>query len=104
MHPCNFLSPYDVAQTAGWQGEVQALCTVGSKGRCTTIDVKALPGIPESVRRFARASLEGWTFEPQQVNGKPIDGEYTLRLQLNTLDDAPEDFRRDKFQKIFNSR
>ncbi|MES2585006.1 MAG: energy transducer TonB [Pseudomonadota bacterium] len=96
--------PKDVAKAGGWEGEVQALCTVGSEGRCTAIEVKALPGIPESVRRFAKASLEGWTFEPQQVNGKPIEGEYTLRLRLNTLDDAPEDFRRDKFQKILNSR
>lgn len=96
--------PKDVAKTGGWEGEVQASCTVSPEGRCTTIEVKALPGIPESVRRFAKASLEGWTFEPQQVNDKPIEGEYTLRLRLNTLDDAPEDFRRDKFQKIFNSR
>ena len=96
--------PTDVVKIGGWEGEVQATCTVGPEGRCTTIDVKALPGIPESVRRFAKASLEGWTFEPQQVNGELIDGEYTLRLRLNTLDDGPEDFRRDKFQKIFNSR
>ncbi len=96
--------PKDVAKTGGWEGEVQASCTVSPEGRCTTVEVKALPGIPESVRRFAKASLEGWTFEPQQLNDKPIEGEYTLRLGLNTLDDGPEDFRRDKFQKIFNSR
>ena len=93
-----------IPKQAAGRGAVRATCTVGTEGRCTTIDVKALPGIPESVRRFAKASLEGWIFEPQQVNGKPIDGEYTLRLHLNTLDDLPQDFRQDKFQKIFNSR
>ena len=96
--------PKDVAKTSGWEGDVQALCKVSSEGRCTAVDVSALPGMPESVRRFAKASLEGWTFEPQQVNDKPIDGEYKLRLRLNTLNDKPEDFRQDKFQKIFNSR
>ena len=96
--------PTDVVKIGGWEGEVQATGTIGVEGRCTTTDDKALPGIPENVRRFAKASLEGWIFEPQQVNGKPIDGEHTLRLHLNTLDDLPQDFRQDKFQKIFNSR
>ncbi len=96
--------PRDVAQSGGWEGEVQALCTVSSEGRCTAIDVTALPGIPESVRRFAKASLEGWTFEPQWVNDKPIVGEYKLSLRLNTLDEKPEDFRRDKFQKILSGK
>ncbi len=96
--------PKDVGKVEGWEGDVQALCTVGSEGRCTSIAVTALPGIPESVRRFAKASLEGWTFEPQRVNDKPIEGEYKFRLHLYTRDGRPEDFRRDKFEKIFNSR
>lgn len=96
--------PKDVGKSNGWEGEVQAMCTVGVEGRCTTVEVKALPGIPESVRRFAKASLEGWTFESQQLNGKPIEGEYAMRMRLNTLDDKPQDFRQDKFQKILNSR
>lgn len=54
--------------------------------------------------RLATASLEEWTFEPQQLNDKPIEGEYQLRMHLNTLDDKPQDFRQDKFQKILNSR
>jgi hypothetical protein len=73
-------------------------------GRCRQIEVTALPGMPDSVRRFMRASLEGWVFEPQQLDGQPIEGEYTLRVQLNTLDDAPEDFRQDKFQRLLRNR
>jgi len=96
--------PRDVGQTDGWQGEVVGICKVGTEGRCVSVEVSALPGMPESVRRYAKASLEGWTFEPQQLDGKPIEGEHTLRLQLNTLDGAPEDFRQDKFQRILKSR
>lgn len=96
--------PKDVSRSRGWEGEVKALCKVGTEGRCTSVEVTALPGIPESVRRFAKASLEEWTFEPQQLNDKPIEGEYLLRTRLNTRDDMPQDFRQDKFQKILNSR
>lgn len=92
--------PKDIAGSAGWQGEVEGLCTVAVDGRCRSIEVKALPGIPESVRRYARVSLEGWTFAPQELGGQPIEGEYRLRLQLNTLDDQPEDFRDDKFERL----
>ncbi len=96
--------PKDIHKSGGWEGEVQALCTVGSEGLCTTIAVTALPGIPESVRRYAKVSLEGWTFEPQRLNDKPIEGEYQFRLHMNTMHSKPEDFRQDKFQKILNSR
>ena len=96
--------PKDVAGAEGWEGAVSALCTVGVEGTCTAIAVKALPGMPDSVRRFARASLEGWVFIPQEVNGKPVVGEYELTLKLRTLDGAPEDFRENKFDRILRSR
>jgi hypothetical protein len=94
--------PTDVGQTGGWVGEVEGLCTVGVNGRCRQIEVRSLPGMPESVRRFARASLEGWSFSPQELDGKAIEGEYTLRMKLNTLDSAPEDFRQDKFLRLLS--
>jgi len=96
--------PKDIAQTGGWEGEVEGVCTIGIDGKCRLIDIKSLPGMPESVRRYAKASLEGWVFAPQEVGGKPIEGEFTLRLKLNTLDSAPEDFRQDKFQRLINSK
>ncbi len=96
--------PKDVGKTPGWEGEIQAQCTVSIEGLCTAIIVTALPGIPESVRRFAKASLEGWTFEPQRVNDKPIEGEYKLLTRLHTRNGMPEDFRQDKLQKIVKSR
>jgi hypothetical protein len=96
--------PDDVAQTGGWTGAVQATCKVALDGRCSSIETVALPGIPESVRRFARASLEGWSFMPQEVNGQPVEGEYKFLLQLSTLDSAPEDFRVPKFQRATQGR
>lgn len=96
--------PKDVAQTGGWTGEVQATCTVGTDGRCSAVQVRAVAGIPESVRRFARVSLEQWVFMPQEVNGVPVEGEYTLMMRLNTLDNAPEDFRVPKFLRIMRGR
>lgn len=96
--------PKDIARVGGWTGEVHATCNVGTDGRCSAIHVKALPGIPESVRRFARASLQEWMFMPQEVNGVPVEGEFSLAVRLNTLDDAPEDFRVPKFIRILRGR
>lgn len=96
--------PKDVGRSAGWEGRASAVCTVGIGGRCTNIDVTALPGVPESVRRYMKASLEQWEFEPQQVDGKPIEGEYRLTLDFSTLDSSPENFREDKFLRLLRGR
>ena len=96
--------PRDVGRTGGWQGAVTGVCTVAPDGRCSAIEVRALPGMPESVRRYAKASLEGWTFAPQEVDGKPVESEFTLKLRLNTRDDKPEDFRQDKFLRLLRAR
>ena len=61
-------------------------------------------GMPESVRRFARVSLEQWRFEAQQVNGKPIVTEVGVRFNLSAPVGAPEDFRQDKFERIQQRR
>ena len=37
-----------------------------------------MPGQPEVARRYARDSLDRWEFEPQQVAGRPVEGEVTL--------------------------
>lgn len=96
--------PKDIGQTGGWQGEASAVCTVGTDGRCRAIEVSALPGMPESVRRYMKASLEQWEFESQQLDGQPIEGEYRLAVVFNTLDTAPEDFREDKFLRLLRNR
>ena len=96
--------PADIAATGGWEGEVTGVCTVGVNGRCRTVDVLATAGMPESVRRYAKVTLDGWQFEPQQVDGKPVESEYRLVMRLNTLDSAPEDFRQDKFQRLLKNK
>lgn len=96
--------PADIAATGGWEGEVTGVCTVGVNGRCRTVDLVVNAGMPESVRRYTRATLDGWEFEPQQVDGKPIESEYRLVIRLNTLDAALEDFRQDKFLRVTRGR
>ena len=96
--------PKDIGQTGGWEGQASAICAVGIDGRCGGIEISALPGMPESVRRYMKASLEKWEFEPQQLDGRPIEGEYRLTVVFNTLDTAPEDFREDKFLRLLKNR
>jgi len=96
--------PADIAANGGWEGQVLGICTVGVNGRCRTVEVVAQPGMPDSVRRYAKASLDGWVFEPQQVDGKPIESEYRLLMYLNTLDSTPEDFRQDKFERLLKKK
>jgi hypothetical protein len=96
--------PEDIGQVGGWQGEASATCVVAKDGRCARIDVQALPGMPQSVRRYLQASLERWVFEPQFVDGQPIEGQFVLAVKFDTLDTAPEDFRQDKFLRALRGR
>jgi len=96
--------PKDVPRSEDWEGSVSATCVVGVDGRCKSIDVKTLPGMPESVRRFATASFTKWEFEPQALNGKPIEGAFTQKFSLLTRERGPEDFRESKFDRIDRTR
>ncbi|MFZ4652732.1 MAG: energy transducer TonB [Rubrivivax sp.] len=96
--------PDDIARAADWQGSVTASCTVGEAGVCQAITVRASAGVAESARRFARESLERWAFEPQRVNGRPVDAVHTERFDLRARRLEPEDFRQDKFQRILQNR
>ncbi|PTT81320.1 hypothetical protein DBR42_18200 [Pelomonas sp. HMWF004] len=85
--------PSDVAKTAGWSGEVEAECLVGVDGRCGEVKVKALAGIPQSVVRWASASLALWRFQPPEINGKPVPAMVRKVLTLNVTEAMPVDFR-----------
>jgi len=90
----NFVGyPVDAKNSPGWSGAVTVACTVTVEGLCRDIVVDALPGMPESVRKFGKASLEAWRFRPQEVNGKPVEGRALVSLQLETSDSQPKDFR-----------
>ena len=96
--------PEDIARAVDWQGSLSATCTVSVAGACGPVTVKAGPGVAESARRFARDSLERWVFEPQRINGQPVEGQHTERFDLRAQRLEPEDFRQDKFQRILQSR
>lgn len=96
--------PRELRQHPGWEGEVTGICTVGIDGRCSAIEVQAPPGAPESYRRRMKASLEMWEFEPQQVNGQPVEGRHVLRLRSKVLEAHPQDFRQDRFERILRQR
>ncbi|WP_374354080.1 hypothetical protein [Chitinimonas sp.] len=96
--------PDEVGKAGEWHGSLTVRCEVDVSGKCGRIDVEAPAGIPESVRRFAKVSLEGWLFQPQEVNGQAVPGEYRLGMNLGTRDDFPEDFRIPKFNRLMNGR
>ncbi|WP_158218748.1 energy transducer TonB [Roseateles aquatilis] len=81
------------ANRAGWEGELKMICRVGTDGTCVQMSVEMPAGMPESLRRYGRASMEGWRFRPQEVNGKPVEGEYVVLMRMKTADNMPVDFR-----------
>lgn len=85
--------PKDIAQAAGWSGAVDAECMVGTDGHCGEVKVKALPGMPPSVLRWASATLALWEFQPPQINGVPFAVPVRQGFTLDTADDAPVEFR-----------
>jgi hypothetical protein len=84
--------PEDLKRTPGWDGAVTIRCGVNPTGECGQVDVDLLPGMPDSVRKWARQSAAAWRFEVQQLNGQPVPGEYKLKVNLHTKDELPKRF------------
>jgi hypothetical protein len=76
-----------------WAGEISATCVVSVEGKCGPVELAAAPNTPETIRRFAKSTLERLQFEPQRVGEKPIEGEYTHRVAVTLEAAAPQDFR-----------
>lgn len=72
---------------------VKVRCEVGTDGRCGAVKVVEATGTSDALRRWAVASLRGWEFAPQRINGRPVAGETEVELVLSVLDDRPVDFR-----------
>ncbi|WP_263519068.1 hypothetical protein [Paucibacter sp. DJ2R-2] len=96
--------PRELRRTPGWEGGVQATCHVSPEGLCHKVDVHMLPGMPESVRRFAKASFEGWVLEAQRVNNRPVEGQVSVRFALHTRDVYPTNFRIPAFERAIHNR
>ena len=60
--------------------------------------------MPETASRFVKESLELWWFEPQQLAGQPVEGEFETEFALQAALPAPEDFRQDKFERVTKGR
>lgn len=96
--------PPDIGRGADWQGRVNASCMLDTQGRCGPVQIEAVPGIPESVRRWARASLAGWTFEPQRVDDQPVPSEVRVSFTLEAKQLNPQDFRQPKWDRLMLQR
>lgn len=97
--------PKDAFATGETERSVTVQCAVDVQGRCAQVGVKGEPGMPESVRRWARATTDAWRFEPQTLNGKPIEGSHELTLLVTIEPDLkPDDFREDKFDRATRGR
>jgi hypothetical protein len=91
-------------RVVGWKGEVTATCQVGVEGKCLSVAVAAPNDTPENVRRYARFSLERARFEPQEIDGKPIQGEYRHTITIDSDAGPNEDFREDKFLRALKGK
>lgn len=72
---------------------VRTQCDVGTDGRCSDVRVVDATVTSDVLRRWAVASLQGWTFEPQRVAGQPVPGQVEVTLALDVIDARPADFR-----------
>ena len=84
--------PEDIGRVGGWEGSVSAECMIGTDGRCGDVQVKAVPGMPQSVLRWASATLGLWEFKVPRMNGVPFAVPFGTAFQLNTSDSMPENF------------
>ena len=82
-------APREIETLPGWEGAVTVRCQVSVQGECQDIEVEALPGVPESVRRWARLSAKDWRFQPQALNDQAVEGLFVQSVRLRTRDDLP---------------
>jgi hypothetical protein len=96
--------PLEILRSRGWTGRVKGTCTVDEEGRCAHVDIEALPGIPESLRRWTRVTMSQWRFEPQRLDDRAVAGEFDHTFIVGVRDSRPEDFRTPKFDRIEQQR
>lgn len=96
--------PQEILRSRGWTGRVKGTCTVDPQGHCGQVDIEALPGMPESLRRWARVTMSQWRFEPQRLNDQAVPGEFDHTFNVGVRNTRPEDFRTPKFDRIEQQR
>ena len=86
--------PRELSGPEDWKGKLTVSCLVGVDGMCGTIEVVSDNGVlPEPARRFAHDSLQKWKFEPQRLNGKPVEARFSTVLDMTVEKTEIKDFR-----------
>lgn len=96
--------PQEIRRTQGWTGQIKGICTVDPQGQCAEVEIEALPGMPESLRRWVRLTMTQWRFEPQRLNDQAMPGEFEHTFSIRVGQTRPEDFRVPKFDRIEQQR
>lgn len=78
---------------AGGVYDARVRCTVTTEGRCRDAVVEYTTLVNDAMRRWALASINGYLFAPQRLNGQPIESEVTLTMRLHMDDSMPREFR-----------
>lgn len=84
--------PINAAGGSG-SARVTLRCTVSTEGRCADTEIVSISAGSESFRRWGLASMEGWLFEPQRVNGRPVPSQWQQTLVLERRATMPRNFR-----------
>lgn len=75
---------------AGYQGSMTIRCKVNAKRRCVEASVAA-SSAHATLQENLLLALRKWSFEPDQVDGKPVETWITLPLCFRGNDSAPAD-------------
>jgi TonB family protein len=75
---------------AGYQGSLTIRCKVNAKRRCVDASVAESTAHPTLAENLLLA-LRKWSFEPDEVEGRPVETWITLPLCFRGNDSAPAD-------------
>jgi TonB family protein len=70
-------------------GSITLKCTVSMQGRCDKVDIKSDASITQEVRQGLRKVIRAYEFEPQKINGQPIEGEFVITQSFRASDSFP---------------
>lgn len=73
----------ELARRAGIQGTVILEAVIDKQGRVS--NVRILKGLPMGLDAEAVAAVQGWTFEPAKMEGRPVAVYYTLTVHFEVL-------------------
>ncbi len=72
---------------------VTVQCRVKADGSCGDLKILESTGTSQGLRRWAQATVEGWRFDPQRLNGVPEEADVTLPFSIQADRSAPVEFR-----------